>query len=377
MIEKFVKNSEQIDDLQVRAAYGNVVSILGIIGNSILFLTKIIIGILVNSVAIISDGVNNLSDVANCGLQMYAYKITGQPADKEHPFGHGRMESITTLMMALIICFVGLQLFKVSWDKIITPTPLIYRFDVLLILIFSLFIKLAIMLSNKRIGKKINNTAMLAVAQDAFNDLLSTSSTIIALIVSRYSNLPIDGLIGLIVSGLIIKSGFEILKDTIDVLLGKPISCEMVQGIKQICLANSEIHNVHGIVLHNYGPKRTWGTAHVELFSTVPLMHAHHIIDHIEKEIQAKYDIEVVIHLDPIDLNDPIMQKYYHLINLKCHEYNAQISCHDLSLKDNILYFDILIPYNVEIDRNSLTADLHSLFKDEKLELKIDYKMEF
>jgi len=228
LVKKFVKKHEEINDIKVRESYGTLSSVVGIICNIILFIAKFIMGTLANSISIVSDAFNNLSDCASCVVTLFGYKMAAKPADKDHPFGHGRFEYLTSLVIAMVIVLVGFELFMGSFDKIFHPSKLEYSYVVLTTLIISIAVKIWMGLFNRKLGKRINSGTMLATSKDSINDVVATFATMVALVASLWTDAPLDGIMGIVVSLFILMSGFDIVKETVDVLLGQPADEKLV-----------------------------------------------------------------------------------------------------------------------------------------------------
>ena len=267
LIKTFIKNSENTENPKIRQKYGTLSSIVGIICNVLLFLIKYAMGTLSHSISIVSDAFNNLSDCAGCLVTLLGYKMASKPADKNHPFGHGRMEYLTSLIIAALIIFVGIELLKNSVEKIINPVEIRFSFAVLFSLVFSIAVKLWMAVFNAELGKKINSSVLTATAKDSKSDVIATSATLIALICSLFTALPVDGVMGLLVSVFILKSGYDIVKDTVDELLGKPADPEIINNIKEYVLKNDKIIGIHDLIIHSYGPGNIIGSCHVEVKS--------------------------------------------------------------------------------------------------------------
>lgn len=366
LVKTFVKNHEDVKNPVVRQKYGTLSSIVGIICNIILFALKYIIGTLSNSISIVSDAFNNLSDCASCLVTLFGYKLASKPADKDHPFGHGRMEYLTSLIIAAIILLVGFELLQGSVKKIITPEVVTFSIPALLALVFSIAVKFWMSFFNTKLGKKINSTVMIATAKDSRSDVIATTASLIALVASIFTDLPVDGVMGVIVSVFILKAGYEIVKDTVDELLGKPADPEIVEEIKKIALENEKMLGIHDLVIHNYGPGNMIGSCHIEVASNEDFMVIHDIIDEIERKIMHELKIIMTIHMDPILIDDELTNNAKKLVNGIIAEIDPALSMHDFRLvygeTHTNLIFDLVVPYECKIDNDVLKSII-----DEKL----------
>lgn len=366
LVKTFVKNHEDVKNPVVRQKYGTLSSIVGIICNIILFALKYIIGTLSNSISIVSDAFNNLSDCASCLVTLFGYKLASKPADKDHPFGHGRMEYLTSLIIAAIILLVGFELLQGSVKKIITPEVVTFSIPALLVLLFSIAVKFWMSFFNTKLGKKINSTVMIATAKDSRSDVIATTASLIALVASIFTDLPVDGVMGVIVSVFILKAGYEIVKDTVDELLGKPADPEIVEEIKKIALENEKMLGIHDLVIHNYGPGNMIGSCHIEVASNEDFMVIHDIIDEIERKIMHELKIIMTIHMDPILIDDELTNNAKKLVNGIIAEIDPALSMHDFRLvygeTHTNLIFDLVVPYECKIDNDVLKSII-----DEKL----------
>ncbi|NCB32977.1 MAG: cation transporter [Erysipelotrichia bacterium] len=356
LINHFVHNNDQITNDKVRYSYGRLSSLAGIVCNIILFLLKFTIGILTASISITSDAFNNLSDCMSCLVTLFGYKLAAKPADKEHPFGHGRMEYVVSFIVAVIIFIVAFELFRSSLDKIIHPEAIRFNLILFIILLSSILIKLWMSSFNMTIGKRINNIAMIATAQDSRNDVIATSVTLVALLLSKmFSNIPFDGIGGIIVSCFVLYSGIGISKDIIDKLLGSPASSELVNSIKNQILSHPEVQGVHDMVINDYGPGMQIGSAHAEIDCHMDILKAHDVIDQAEREINEKLHVIMTLHLDPVDYSDPQTAAYREEMLRILNEIDPQLSMHDFRVVPGVshtnLVFDILIPYDCSLTR--------------------------
>ena len=366
LIKTFIKNSENTENPKIRQKYGTLSSIVGIICNVLLFLIKYAMGTLSHSISIVSDAFNNLSDCAGCLVTLLGYKMASKPADKNHPFGHGRMEYLTSLIIAALIIFVGIELLKNSVEKIINPVEIRFSFAVLFSLVFSIAVKLWMAFFNAELGKKINSSVLTATAKDSKSDVIATSATLIALICSLFTALPVDGVMGLLVSVFILKSGYDIVKDTVDELLGKPADPEIINHIKEYVLKNDKIIGIHDLIIHSYGPGNMIGSCHVEVKSNESFTEVHDIVDSIEREIHNNLNILMTIHMDPIEVNDMLTNKCKKLVNNIIHSIDSSLDLHDFRIvsgeSHTNLIFDLVVPFECK-------------YSNEELKQKIDMQL--
>lgn len=360
LIRIFIKQPDNTDSQKTRAAYGTLSSFIGIFCNIILFIAKYIVGTLSNSISIISDAFNNLSDSASCIITLFGYKISSKPADKDHPFGHGRMEYLTSLIISAIIVFVGLELFKGSLQKLLNPEEVKFSIAALVSLIISIGIKLWLSLFNTTLGKKINSVVMLATAKDSRNDVITTISALIALVFSIFSDLPLDALMGIFVSLFILKSGYEIIKDTVDELLGKPASPETTSKLYSMILKNEKIIGVHDMIVHSYGPSCTIASCHVEVKATENFVAVHELVDKIERDILNEMNILLTIHMDPIDTDDENVQECKNMILEIIGNIDSALHIHDFRIVSGEMHtnliFDLVVPYKTKYSSDEIKA---------------------
>ncbi len=304
LIRKFIKNYENIGDKYVREKYGVLSGALGIICNLILFILKLIIGLLMNSIAVISDAFNNITDLGSSIMTIFGSKLSNRPPDKNHPHGHGRYEYIASLAVSFIIFGVGLETLRTSIEKIIKPEPIEFNLLSGIILSFSILLKLWMYSYNKYIGEKISSSVNRATAQDSLNDAIATTAVLIGSIAEPYINLPVDGILGLIISALIMYSGFCTAKDSVNLLLGPSPDPELVDKIKKLLLEDDNIKGVHDLIVHDYGPNKIMASVHAEVSSKANIVDIHSVIDSIEKKIKRKLNVEIVIHMDPTESHE-------------------------------------------------------------------------
>ena len=367
LVKIFIKDSDRINDPIVRKCYGTLSSVVGIICNILLFIAKYIIGTLSNSISIVSDAFNNLSDCAGCLVTLLGYKMASKPADRDHPFGHGRIEYLTALFLSVIIMFVGAELLRGSAAKIIDPEEIQFSIAAVSGLILSTGVKLWMSLFNGKLGKRINSSVLNATAKDSRNDVLATSAALIALVASLFTDLPMDGIMGILVSAFIIKTGFDITKETVDELLGKPADKEVVKKIKFFVLENDRILGIHDLVIHNYGPGNLIGSCHVEVDHRESLMEIHDVIDGIERRIESDMGIRMTIHTDPVESDCQLRSELKALTSEVLSEIDKKLSFHDFRVVQSDshtnLIFDLEVPYNFRYRNDELKTMIDSKLK--------------
>ena len=358
LVKIFIKDSDRVNDPTVRKCYGTLSSVVGIICNILLFIAKYIIGTLSNSISIVSDAFNNLSDCAGCLVTLLGYKMASKPADRDHPFGHGRIEYLTALFLSVIIMFVGAELLRGSAAKIIDPEEIKFSIAAVSGLILSIGVKLWMSLFNGKLGKRINSSVLNATAKDSRNDVLATSAALIALVASLFTDLPMDGIMGILVSAFIIKTGFDITKETVDELLGKPADKEVVKKIKFFVLENDRILGIHDLVIHNYGPGNLIGSCHVEVDHRESLMEIHDVIDGIERRIESDMGIRMTIHTDPVESDCQLRSELKELTAKVLCEIDEKLSFHDFRVVQSDshtnLIFDLEVPYKCKYSNDVL-----------------------
>lgn len=348
LINLFIKDSGNIKNTKVREKYSLLCGILGIINNLILFFIKAIIGYLSGSMALFSDAFNNFSDMGTSIVSIIGIKLSNQDADKEHPFGHGRIEYIASLVISFIIMLVGFELLKESIIKIINPVKVSLSLPFVFILTISVIVKLWMYSYNKFIGEKINSKVLMAASKDSIGDAVATSLIVLVSFFGKYLSFPIDGYLGVIVSLIIMYSGFGVSKDTINTLLGASPDSETVKGIEDIILSHKDVRGIHDLIIHDYGPGRIFASVHAEVPENVSIVQIHETIDDIENLIEKNLGVHIVIHMDPIIENSGQLNLINKLISDTLCEIDVNLTYHDLRLtkKDECtnIVFDLCIP---------------------------------
>lgn len=357
LINIFIKDKENIEDNKVRENYGLLTAMIGIISNLFLVVLKVTIGIMINSLAVIADGLNNLSDMISSVVSLVSFKISNKPPDKDHPFGHGRIEYVSALVVSFLILLVGYEILKQSVGHILNPQVLEFNPLLLGFLIVSVFIKVWQMLVNKRIGKQIKSDTLIATGTDSRNDALITSGMIVAIIFSFLFKVNIDGYVSLIIGLFILYSGIMIGKDVISLLLGQAIKKEEADKIKAAVLKYDGILGVHDLISHTYGPTYSMVSLHAEVAENIPIEVSHELIDKIEREVGEELRMFLVIHMDPVIMNDPRLDKLKLVVADILASFDSEISAHDFRLVDGHdqinFIFDLLLPHGFDETLNN------------------------
>jgi len=339
-----------------RHSYGRLTGIVGITANLILFLIKLIAGLLSSSIAVIADGFNNLSDAGSSVVTLVGFRLASTPPDKEHPFGHGRMEYITTMVIAIMILFAGIELVRTSLDKIINPTASEFGWVTIIILVVAIAIKLWLALFYRKIADEIDSEALVASSVDSRNDVICTTLVLVSALIGWFTSINIDGYVGVGVAVFVMWSGVSILRDTVSPLLGQAPSPQLVKDIKDTVLAYQGIIGLHDLIVHNYGPGKCIVSLHAEVSSEDELMHSHDLIDRIEREITEKYNAAVCIHLDPVDIKDERVNALRTFVDDILEGINPSLSLHDFRVvfgeTHTNLIFDLVVPFKYKNTRD-------------------------
>lgn len=353
LVSLFIKDSDNIKNQRVRRSYGVLGSLVGIILNIILFGGKFIAGLISHSIAITADAFNNLSDAGASVITLIGFKLSGKPADNEHPFGHGRVEYVSGLIVAMAILLMGFELGKTSVLKLISPEPIVFSGISIVILCVSIIVKLWMSRMNRTLGRKISSTAMKATADDARNDCIATFAVLVGIVLSHFSDLNLDGIIGLMVAIFIIISGISTAKETLDQLLGEPPAEEFVSSVKKTVLSHKMVLGIHDMIVHNYGPGRLILSLHAEVDSSEDILKIHDEIDLIENELKNEFNCVAVIHMDPICVQDEKTIVLSNQVLEKIREIDESITMHDFrvvfgSTHTNLI-FDLAVPYTLKM----------------------------
>ncbi len=379
LLRLFIKNHENTEDPAVRASVGKLAGATGIVCNSLLFLGKLIAGLLAGSVAIIADAVNNLSDASSSVVTLLGFRLAQQPADADHPYGHARYEYLSGLIVAVLILVIGVELVKSSVGKIIHPEPIAFSALTVMILIASIAVKLWMSLFFGALGKKIKSTTLSATSVDSRNDVISTAAVLLGCLVGYFFHINIDGIVGLLVALFILYSGINIVKETISPLLGQQADAELVEKIHTLVLSHEKVLGVHDLLVHDYGPGQCFASLHAELSAAEDVLACHEIIDHIENEVRKELHVDLVIHYDPVVTDDAEGNEMRAMLEEIVSEIDPRLSIHDFRMTDGRkLVFDLAVPYDMgqqyEALQQKIDGSLLEKGKDYTTEIRFDGK---
>ena len=352
LIRRLVRDYEQTDDPTVRGRYGRLAGGAGLCANLLLFAGKLLAGWISGSIAVMADAFNNLSDAASSVVTLVGFKLSAAPPDEEHPFGHGRGEYLSALVLSMLILLAGFELGKSSVEKILHPAATAFSWVSFGILIAALVVKLWMALFYRQIGIRIRSDTLRAAATDSRNDILCTALVLVSMVVEALSGWQVDGYIGVLVALFVLWSGIGILKDSVSPLLGAAPDPEMVKGIRETVLSHEGIVGIHDLIIHNYGPGRVVVSLHAEVPAHEDILVSHDLIDRIEKELAEKYRAVVCIHMDPVDTDDERVQELRALTETVLQDIDRRLSMHDFRVvfgaTHTNLIFDVEIPFHFE-----------------------------
>ena len=380
LIKLFVKSND-VKDLKVRNKYAMLSSITGIIVNILLSIFKFVVGMIANSMSIISDAVNNITDAGSSVVSMIGFKLSQKEIDKDHPWGHGRMEYVAAFIVDVLIIIVGYQLLQTSIDKIIHPEmPSITNVTIIL-LVVAILVKLWLFVFYRKIANTIDSAAIRGTAYDSISDTISTLAVLISAIVAKLANVSIDGYISILVSMFILFTGCKALKETIDLLLGEKPDEEFVKEIEEFTKNYELVSGIHDIMVHDYGPGRKIVSFHAEVPANCNILKAHDIIDQMEQDIYIKFNCITTIHMDPIVTDDEEINRMRELVEKQITEMNKEYSIHDFRMTDGgehiNLIFDLVIPRDSKIDKEEVQKEaqkrLHDINNKINAVIKVEY----
>jgi len=368
----FVPNADDPKDPRTRLAYGRMAGVTGIVCNILLCGGKLLAGFLAGSLAMIADAFNNLSDAGSSIVTLVGFKLAGMPADEDHPFGHGRMEYLSTMGVAVLIILAGFELAASALDKILHPAEATFSIVSAVILTASIGVKLWMAVFNRRIGRLIHSDTLLATGTDSRNDVICTGVVLVSSLVGWHTGWSLDGYVGMAVALFVIWSGFSVIRDTVSPLLGQAPDPELVEDIRRTVLAHEGVVGIHDMMVHDYGPGRMMVSLHAEVPEAQSIRVSHDLIDNIEMELQEKYNIISCIHMDPVDMDNPETLRLKELVTGLLSEMDGRLSLHDFRVvagdTHTNLLFDVVVPHDYP-RREQLSARIQELVhsRDPKL----------
>lgn len=363
----FIPDRDQTQDPQVRRQYGYLCGGLGIALNLLLFLGKFIAGSLCGSIAITADAFNNLSDAGSSLVTLLGFKLAGQKPDTEHPYGHGRMEYVSGLIVAMLILLMGFELAKTSIEKIVSPEPVEFRWVSVGILLCAIAVKLYMAAYNRAVGKRIQSAAMKATAADSLSDCAATAAVLLSSLLGHWCNVALDGWAGILVAVLILRAGYGAAKDTVSPLLGQAPDPALVQSIQELVLSFPEIRGVHDLMVHDYGPGRLMISLHAEVPADGDLLALHDTIDCAEQALRDNFGCQAVIHMDPIDTNDETVCRVREQMEQLVRLLDPRVTVHDLRMvagptHTNVI-FDVACPFDLKLTDEQVRAAVKDLVR--------------
>ncbi len=354
----FLKHADDLTDSTVRRAWGTLCGFVGVALNLLLCAAKLLAGALSGSIAITADAFNNLSDALSSVVTLLGFRLAGKKPDPDHPFGHGRMEYVSGLVVAGLILMMGVELLRTSFDKILHPEAVTFSPVAAAILVLSVLVKVYMAYYNRAVGKKINSSAMVATARDSLCDTISTIAVLLSMVATLFTDLPLDGYVGLLVALFILYAAVQAAKETISPLLGQAPEEEFVHKIEELVLSHEGVLGIHDLVVHDYGPGRCIISLHAEVSAAGNVMEIHDMIDNIETELSEELHCEAVIHMDPIADNDTETQRLRMAVSALVQRIDPRLTIHDFRMvagpTHTNLIFDAVVPFEVELDREEL-----------------------
>ena len=380
LVRKFIKNYQDTKDANVRTSVGKLSGIVGIFNNLFLFVIKFVIGTIVHSVSIQADGVNNLTDAGSNIISILSFHLANKPADKDHPFGHERTETIASLFVGILILVLGFETAKESVSKVIHPGSIDFRIASVIILLISIIVKFWMYAYNKKLSKTYDSSLLEATALDSISDVCGTTAVLVSTLLSPVLHFNLDGYMGIVVSGIIIYGAYGLLRDMINSLIGEAPDPQLVHNIVDRIMAHPAILGVHDMMLHNYGPNKIFASAHVEVDSSKDIFETHDHIDNIEREVKENMNIDLVLHMDPVKVNDPETEMYRAKVVDAIHQIDSKWGFHDFRIVSGPthvnLVFDLVIPFGEKYTQKEIEEMLLKYIQSDKkiyLVLTIDH----
>ena len=368
LVRLFVKNYTSAQLPEVRASYGKLSGLVGIICNVLLFGVKFFLGTLTGSVAITADAFNNLGDASSGIVSFLGFKMASRPADKEHPYGHARYEYLAGLTVCVLILVIGVELFKESFGKILHPEPVEFSWITVIVLALAIGVKLWLACFNRTLGKRISSQTLLATAADSRNDVIATGTVIAATVLSHVTKLELDGYMGLCVALFILYSGVNLVRETLDPILGKAADEELVKEIEKRIMEYPGVFGTHDLMIHDYGPGRLFGSVHVEVAAEEDVLKSHDMVDNIERDFLRELNIHLIVHMDPIITKDESVRNLRHWLSGEVKKVHPELTIHDLRVvpgeTHTNLIFDCVVPRGLKRSDEEIKETIDLLVKE-------------
>lgn len=350
LLKKLIKNSEDVKNPAVRESYGKLAGIVGIVSNTVLCLFKILMGLGFGSVAILADGINNLSDAASSLTTFLGFKLAGKPADKDHPYGHGRTEYMAGLLVSVMVLAIGFSLLKSSIEKTVNPEEIEFSALTIVVLVAAILVKIWQASFNVGVGKLIDSEALMATGADSRNDVISTAAVLASVLINKFAGVNIDGPIGILVALFIIWSGIQLVRDSTNPILGKAPDPELTKALKEEILSHEGVLGMHDLMIHDYGPGRLFASVHVEVDADANFLRTHNEVDIIESNVMKKFNMLISCHMDPVRLNDPITEEIKeHLESIVSNEPDI-LDFHDVRVVAGPIHTNVVFDIVLSLD---------------------------
>ena len=355
LIHRFIRNADNVKDSRVREAYGVLSGAVGLACNLVLFAAKLGIGLASGAISIAADAVNNLSDGLSSLISIVGFKLSSRKPDAQHPFGYGRTEYIAGLIVSLIICMVGFEFLKTSIDRMLHPSPVAFSAVTVLVLALTMAVKLWMGVFNQRIGTLIDSPTLMAARQDSLNDVITTGVVLLGMVAGRFTTLPVDGMVGVLVALFILWAGFGIARDTLSPLIGQAGDPQIAAQIERVVCGCPGIVGVHDLIVHNYGVGKSLASLHAEVPDTADIVAVHELIDEAERLVWEKTGVYTVIHMDPITVGNPRIDGMRETVTDILGKLDERLSMHDFRVVEGErqinLIFDIVVPFDYDSER--------------------------
>ncbi len=375
LLRLFVKDHKNYEDPAVRGRCGKLAGAVGIVCNLLLFAAKLVVGLLSNSVSIMADALNNLTDASSSIVTLIGFRLSEKPADRDHPFGHARIEYLSGMAVAVLILLIGFELGKSSVEKLLHPQPTVFSAVLVVVMLLSVLVKLWLALFNGTLGKRIRSSTLKAAAADSRNDVVTTLAVLLACVLGHLLHVDLDGWVGLAVAAFILYSGVNALRETVDPLLGEPAGEELSHEIVHRLNACEQVRGVHDLIVHDYGPGRRFASVHVEMDRKLDALIAHDIIDDLEREFASEMHIQLVIHYDPVVVDDPMIDATHAWVEQQVKSVAPALRIHDFRMVAGVghtnLIFDVVRPQELPLSAAELEKQIRAVITGQRPDYRV------